>query len=91
MRTFKIYSSNFQIQNTVIHVTYIHIVVMMYITSPGHSYFVTGSLYVLTLFTHFTLSLGTTRLFYGFLFCFLDSPINETILLVVQKVLSSFP
>ena len=42
MRTFKIYSrSNFQIYNTVL----IIIVTMLYITSPGPIYFITGSLY----------------------------------------------
>ena len=50
MRTFKIYSfSNFQIYNTVL----LAIVTMPYITSPGLTYFITGSLYLLTPFSHF--------------------------------------
>ena len=52
MRTFKIYSpSSFQIYDAVLLLT---MVTMLYITSPGPIYFITGSLYTLTTFTHFT-------------------------------------
>ena len=51
MKTFKIYSLiNFQIYTTIL----LTIVTMLYITSPGPIYFITGSLYLLTIFTHFT-------------------------------------
>ena len=46
-----IYSlSHFQIHNTVL----LTIVTMVYLTFPGPVYFITGSLYLLTTFTHFT-------------------------------------
>ena len=51
MRTFKIYSlNNFQIRNTVL----LTLVTMLHIISPWLTYFTTGSLYLLTPFTHFT-------------------------------------
>ena len=51
METFKIYSlSNFQICNTVL----LTLVTMLYVTSPGLIYLITGSLYLLTPFTQFT-------------------------------------
>ena len=44
MRTFKIYSlSNFQICNTVLLI----VAVIIYIISPGPTYFISGSLYLL--------------------------------------------
>ena len=49
MRTFKISLSNFQICNTALLI----IVAMLYISSLGVIYFVTGNLYLLTTFTHF--------------------------------------
>ena len=50
MRNFKIYSPNdFQICNIVL----LTLVTMLYITSPWLIYFITGSLYLLTPFTHF--------------------------------------
>ena len=55
MRAFKIYSlGNFQIYSTVL----LTIVTMLYITSPGHTYFITGSSYFLTTFTHFAHASG---------------------------------
>ena len=51
MRAFKTYSvNNFQIYNTVL----LAIVTMLYITSPGLIYLITGSLYILTTLTHFS-------------------------------------
>ena len=51
MTAFKIYSlSNFQIYNTVL----LTIVTMLYITSSECIYLITGSLYLLTIFTHFS-------------------------------------
>ena len=51
MRTFKIYSlSNVQIYNTVLLTT----VTLLYITSRRLVYLIAGSLYLLTIFTHFT-------------------------------------
>ena len=51
MRKFKIYSlSDFQICNTIL----LTMVAMLYITSPWLTYFITGSLYLLTPFTHFS-------------------------------------
>ena len=48
MRTFKIYCpSSFQISNTLLLLT---IVTMLYMTSPGPMYFITGSLYLLSTF-----------------------------------------
>ena len=50
MRSFKIYThSNFQIYNTVL----LTIVTRLYITSPGLTYFITGSLYLLIPSSHF--------------------------------------
>ena len=73
MRAFKTYSlSNFQIPNAVL----ITLVTMLYITSPGLIYFITGYVYLLTLFTHFsvpgTSPLATTNLLciYELGFCF---------------------
>ena len=51
MRTFKAYSlSKFQIYNTVL----LTIVTKLYSTSPGLIHLITGSLCLLTPFTHFT-------------------------------------
>ena len=73
MRPFKIYSlSNFQ-KHTRLLLT---IVSILYITSWWLIYFITGSLYLLTPFTHFTTPypLTTTSMFsafeFGVLFCF---------------------
>ena len=53
MRTSKIYSlSNFQILNTAL----VTIVTRLYITSPGHVYFITEGLYILTPVTYFFFS-----------------------------------
>ena len=50
VRNFKIYSlSNFQIYHKVL----LTIVTLLYVISPGIIYFITGSLYLLTSFTHF--------------------------------------
>ena len=50
MKTFKIYSlSSFQIHKTVL----LTIIIMLYITSPGLTYFITKSLYILITYTHF--------------------------------------
>ena len=50
LRTFKIYSlSSFQICNIILLI----IVAILYITSPWCIYFMTESLYLFTLFTHF--------------------------------------
>lgn len=50
MRTFEIISlSNFHIYNTVL----LPMVTMLYVTSPGLTYFIAGSLYLLNTFTHF--------------------------------------
>lgn len=57
MRTFKIYScSNLHIHSTVL----LAIVSMLYTMSPGLIYFVTGSLHLLTPFTHFAHPLPPT-------------------------------
>ena len=54
LKTLKYYSlSNFQIYNTVL----LTIVTMLFTTSPELLYFRTGSLYLLTTFTHFAHSL----------------------------------
>ena len=51
MRTFKIYAlSNFQMYNTALLI----IITMLDITSPGLIYFITGSLWLLNTFSHFT-------------------------------------
>ena len=51
MGTFKIYYlSSLQIYNTVL----LTVVIMLYITSPGLTYFIIGSLYLLTTFACFT-------------------------------------
>ena len=50
IRTFTIDSlSNFQMYSTVLLIT----VTMLYIASPWFTYFITGSFYILTCFTHF--------------------------------------
>ena len=79
MRTFKTYIlSNFQINNTVL----LTIVTIMYMTSPGRIYFITGRFYLVTTFTNFvhlpSPPRATTNLFSVpvslFLFCFFQIP-----------------
>ena len=57
LRLFKIYSlSNCKMCNTVL----VNIVAMLYVTPPWRIYFITGSSYVLTPFTHFAHSITPT-------------------------------
>ena len=82
--TFKIYSlSNFQIYNIVL----LTVFTLLYIPSPGLIYFITGSLYFVTTFTHFAHRLTSTSsnhesvlCIYEFFFCFKISRISEIVL-----------
>ena len=88
--TFKIYSlSNFQIY----HGMLLTVVIMLYITSSGLIYLITGSLYLLTIFTHFTYPPTNPHLWQPPIcslpmsLVFLDPHISKTICLCIVKYL----